>query len=71
MTTVGIEDKEVEMEKEGIVDIEIDIKEKDSIRCFLAEECGCTLFNGTSCSTHFSPDYYRIRRNEGGMNVRN
>ena len=43
---------------------DIDIKEEDSIRCFVAEECGCTLFNGTSCSTNFSPDYYSIRRNE-------
>ena len=60
MTTV--EDREVEMEKEGIVDIEM--REEDSIRCFVAEECGCTLFNGTSCSTMFSSDYYKIRRND-------
>ena len=65
MTTA--EEREVEMEKEGIVDIEmreIDMKEEDSIRCFVAEECGCTLFNGTSCSTNVSLDYYQIKRNE-------
>ena len=43
---------------------DIDIKEEDSIRCFVAEECGCTLFNVAQM-------FLQITIESGGMNVRN